>query len=189
MCVTIAFIFTAAVFVGSTLAKLHHQRWARRLPALEALPPPADGVHTSAVRCSVIVAARDEEARALRIAAHPRVLNSVRTELSSRAEMHARFPRVARWCCSKPPFRLIPVVGATPQRKIADGGLAALDKGHDVMEFQETGFLASTLVALKRATSAVARPHVTLHRRRNVARPRGRSESVPRPICGGKLRL
>ena len=63
MWVTVAFIFTAAVFVGSTLAKLHHQRWARRLPALEALPAPPDGVHTSAVRCSVIVAARDEEAR------------------------------------------------------------------------------------------------------------------------------
>lgn len=60
---TIAFITTAAVFVGLTLAKLHHQRWARRLPALEALPAPADGVHASALRCSVIVAARDEEAR------------------------------------------------------------------------------------------------------------------------------
>jgi hypothetical protein len=63
MWVTIAFITTAAVFFGLTLATLHHQRWALRLPALEALPAPADGVHTSAVRCSVIVAARDEEAR------------------------------------------------------------------------------------------------------------------------------
>ena len=63
MWVTIAFICTAGVFVGLTLATLHHQRWARRLPALEALAAPADGVHTSVVRCSVIVAARDEEAR------------------------------------------------------------------------------------------------------------------------------
>jgi hypothetical protein len=63
MWVTLAFICTAAVFVGLTVATLHHQRWARRLPALEALPAPADGVPASAVRCSVIVAARDEEAR------------------------------------------------------------------------------------------------------------------------------
>ena len=61
---TIAFISTAAFFVGLTLATLQHQRWARRLPALEALPASADGrLPTSAVRCSVIVAARDEEAR------------------------------------------------------------------------------------------------------------------------------
>ena len=45
------------------MATLHHQRWARRLPALDALPALADGLPTSAVRCSVIVAARDEEAR------------------------------------------------------------------------------------------------------------------------------
>ena len=65
MWITIAFISTAAFFVGLTLATLRHQRWARRLPGLEALPAPAelDGVPTSAVRCSVIVAARDEEAR------------------------------------------------------------------------------------------------------------------------------
>jgi cellulose synthase/poly-beta-1,6-N-acetylglucosamine synthase-like glycosyltransferase len=60
---TIAFISTAALFVVMTMAKLHHQRWARRLPPLEALPAPADSLPTSAVRCSVIVAARDEEAR------------------------------------------------------------------------------------------------------------------------------
>jgi cellulose synthase/poly-beta-1,6-N-acetylglucosamine synthase-like glycosyltransferase len=63
MWITIGFIITAAVFVGLTLATLHHQRWARRLPALEALPAPADGLPAGAVRCSVIVAARDEDAR------------------------------------------------------------------------------------------------------------------------------
>jgi Glycosyl transferase family 2 len=65
MWITIAFITTVAFFVGSTLATLRHQRWARRLPALEELPAPAglDGLPTSAVRCSVIVAARDEEVR------------------------------------------------------------------------------------------------------------------------------
>ncbi len=63
MWATIAFISTAAIFAGLTMAKLHHQRWARRLPALEALPAPADGLPISMVRCSAIVAARDEEAR------------------------------------------------------------------------------------------------------------------------------
>jgi hypothetical protein len=60
MWITIAFITTAALFVGMTMATLRHQRWAVRLPALDALS--AD-MPTSAVRCSVIVAARDEEAR------------------------------------------------------------------------------------------------------------------------------
>ena len=44
MWITIAFISTAAFFVGLTLSTLRHQRWARRLPALEALSAPADGV-------------------------------------------------------------------------------------------------------------------------------------------------
>ena len=60
---TIAFLTTAAAFVGVTLATLYHQRWARRLPALEALPAPANGLPPIAVRCSAIVAARDEAAR------------------------------------------------------------------------------------------------------------------------------
>lgn len=65
MWTTIAFISTAALFVGWTAATLRHQRWARRLPALEAFSAAAglEGLPTSAVRCSVIVAARDEEAR------------------------------------------------------------------------------------------------------------------------------
>ncbi len=63
MWTTIAFISTVALFVGLAMATLHHQRWARRLPALEALPAPTEGLPASAVRCSVIVAARDEEAR------------------------------------------------------------------------------------------------------------------------------
>jgi cellulose synthase/poly-beta-1,6-N-acetylglucosamine synthase-like glycosyltransferase len=54
----VAFTTTAVLFAGLTLATLRHQRWAQRLPALEALP-----ASTSVARCSVIVAARDEEAR------------------------------------------------------------------------------------------------------------------------------
>ncbi len=58
---TIVFLATAALFVAWSLSALWHQRWARRLPPLEALAAPA-GSDTD-VRCSVIVAARDEEAR------------------------------------------------------------------------------------------------------------------------------
>ena len=63
MWITIAFTTTAVIFVGMTVATLHHQRWARRLPTLDELPVPAHGLPTSSVRCSVIVAARDEGAR------------------------------------------------------------------------------------------------------------------------------
>src|SRR5260221_8428387 len=63
MWITSGFISTAALFVGWTMATLHHQRWARRLPALESPPSPADVLPIGAVHCSVIVAARDEEAR------------------------------------------------------------------------------------------------------------------------------
>ena len=63
--ITITFVSTAVFFVGLTLATLLHQRWAQRLPALEALSAQAelDGLPASAVHVSVIVAARDEEAR------------------------------------------------------------------------------------------------------------------------------
>jgi cellulose synthase/poly-beta-1,6-N-acetylglucosamine synthase-like glycosyltransferase len=62
MWTTIAFVSTAAIFVGLAVSTLHHQRWARRLPALDTLPAKADSL-ASAVRCSAIVAARDEAAR------------------------------------------------------------------------------------------------------------------------------
>jgi cellulose synthase/poly-beta-1,6-N-acetylglucosamine synthase-like glycosyltransferase len=66
MWATFIFSGTAAVFLGMTIAALWHMRWVRRLPALAALPaterressPPE-----AHVRCSVVVAARDEEAR------------------------------------------------------------------------------------------------------------------------------
>ena len=63
MWTTITFLGTAAIFVLISLATIHHQRWARRLPALDTLPVPADVVTAGVVRCSAIVAARNEEAR------------------------------------------------------------------------------------------------------------------------------
>jgi len=65
MWTTIVFSGTAALFLSMTAAALVHQRWARMLPALAALPGTRslDGSNTGHVRCSVVVAARDEEAR------------------------------------------------------------------------------------------------------------------------------
>ncbi len=55
---------TAALFLGMTIAALLNLRWVRRLPSLEAL---ASELFASplekAMRCSVVIAARDEEAR------------------------------------------------------------------------------------------------------------------------------
>jgi glycosyltransferase involved in cell wall biosynthesis len=56
---TLIFAGTAAMFLLWTLSTLWHIRWARRLPALTGLTPAVE----SPARCSVIVAARDEEAR------------------------------------------------------------------------------------------------------------------------------
>jgi len=65
MWMTLLFSGTAALFMAMTIAALWHLRWVRRLPALDTFAP-ADRSASSAegcVRCSVVVAARDEEAR------------------------------------------------------------------------------------------------------------------------------
>ena len=65
MWTTLIFGGTAALFPAMALSALWHLRWVRRLPALEALTaaersrPPGERL----VRCSVVIAARDEEAR------------------------------------------------------------------------------------------------------------------------------
>jgi hypothetical protein len=63
--IQILFGVTVALFVTISVATLLHQRWARRLPALAPLPaiPNFDGSNTGVVRCSAVVAARNEEAR------------------------------------------------------------------------------------------------------------------------------
>src|SRR4051794_1652255 len=50
----------AGVFITMSLAVLFHLRWVRRLPALNLLPAKSAAAR---VRCSVILAARNEEAR------------------------------------------------------------------------------------------------------------------------------
>lgn len=61
MWLTLIFGGTAALFLGMTAAAVFHSRWARRLPSLEELCVTLPGPHL--VRCSVVLAARDEEAR------------------------------------------------------------------------------------------------------------------------------
>jgi cellulose synthase/poly-beta-1,6-N-acetylglucosamine synthase-like glycosyltransferase len=59
MWVTLVFGGTAGLFLFWTLFSLWHIRWVRRLPALDKLTSPTE----PRVRCSVVIAARDEEAR------------------------------------------------------------------------------------------------------------------------------
>ena len=56
------FLFSslAVLFVAMTLSAIFHLRWARRLPAWRDLPAVPD---EEQVRCSVVLAARNEEAR------------------------------------------------------------------------------------------------------------------------------
>ncbi len=65
MWITLIFGATAALFVAMAIAAQWHLRWVRRLPALDTFTKA--GVSTSSaggrVRCSVVIAARDEEVR------------------------------------------------------------------------------------------------------------------------------
>ena len=58
MWMTFIFLGTASVFVAMALVTLWHLRWVQRLPPIDQLPP-----LTTKPRCSVVIAARDEEAR------------------------------------------------------------------------------------------------------------------------------
>src|SRR5438552_3302833 len=54
------FATVAVLFVAMTLGAWFHSRWARRLPALQDSPTAAG---QGSARCSVVLAARNEEAR------------------------------------------------------------------------------------------------------------------------------
>src|SRR6185436_17014531 len=58
MWMTLIFDGTAALFLAMTIAVLQQLRWVRRLPSLDSF-----AATQSHVRCSVIIAARDEEGR------------------------------------------------------------------------------------------------------------------------------
>ena len=65
MWVTLVFAGTAGLFLIWTLSALWHMRWVRRLAALDLLAGQEQSGSASkrSVRCSIVVAARDEEAR------------------------------------------------------------------------------------------------------------------------------
>src|SRR3984957_766218 len=66
MWATLIFCGTTALFLSMTPAALWHLGWVRRLPALEALTTATEPDLSSTsepIRCSVVIAARDEEAR------------------------------------------------------------------------------------------------------------------------------
>lgn len=76
MWATLIFGATAAVFLAMTIVTLWHLRWVRQLPALEHLP-----AHPASTRCSVVIAARDEEARIEQTIRHLLAQRGVELEL------------------------------------------------------------------------------------------------------------
>ena len=66
MWTTLIFSGTAGLFLIWTISALWHLRWVRRLPSAEkltAVNSPGSGLPENPIRCSVVIAARDEEAR------------------------------------------------------------------------------------------------------------------------------
>ncbi len=63
MFLTVFFTVAAGCWLGISLGALFHLRWARRLPALATLTAAGEPRAGGEVRCSVVIAARDEAAR------------------------------------------------------------------------------------------------------------------------------
>jgi cellulose synthase/poly-beta-1,6-N-acetylglucosamine synthase-like glycosyltransferase len=65
MWMTFIFAGTVAMFLAMTFAAVWHLRWVRRLPSLATLTnsPRSSSSQNQSIRCSVVIAARDEEAR------------------------------------------------------------------------------------------------------------------------------
>jgi cellulose synthase/poly-beta-1,6-N-acetylglucosamine synthase-like glycosyltransferase len=71
------------MFLAMACGALWHLRWVRRLPALEALTaaPGAGASPETRIRCSVVIAARDEEARIERTIRHLLAQRGVEAEI------------------------------------------------------------------------------------------------------------
>jgi glycosyltransferase involved in cell wall biosynthesis len=82
MWATLIFIGTAVMFLAMACSSLWHLRWVRRLPALEALKtaPGSEALPEGRIRCSVVIAARDEEARIEQTIRHLLALRGVEAE-------------------------------------------------------------------------------------------------------------
>ena len=82
MWTTLIFRGTTGLFLAMTLAALWHLRWVRRLPSLETLAGPDRPALTAEEwpRCSVVIAARDEESRIEQTIRHLLAQRGVETE-------------------------------------------------------------------------------------------------------------
>ena len=107
----------------------------------------------------------------------------------SRAKSRARFSDLRSWYSAGPQIGLVLIMGATAQLNVAHRGFTTVGVRHDVMEFQKARFGAASLFSAKCALSAVAHPHVTFDRGRNVTRPRVRRTSIFRELRLAALRL
>src|SRR6266496_3715067 len=63
MWMTLIFAGTAALFLSGTLVVLWHLRWMHRLPPEEAFSGDISSGQAKTIRCSIVIAARNEEAR------------------------------------------------------------------------------------------------------------------------------
>lgn len=70
------FVATITLFLAATISALWHLRWVRRLPTLESLT-----ATEGRVRCSVVIAARNEEARIEETVRHLFAQRGVETEI------------------------------------------------------------------------------------------------------------
>lgn len=83
MWATLIFGGTAALFLVLAFAALWHLRWVRRLPTLDSLAatPELDVSPVEPIRCSVVIAARNEEARIEQTIRHVLAQRGVEVEL------------------------------------------------------------------------------------------------------------
>jgi glycosyltransferase involved in cell wall biosynthesis len=79
MWATLIFSSAALLFLALTLSMLWHLRWVHRLPALDSLS--ARSGKAGPIRCSVVIAARDEEARIEQTIRHALAQRGVEVEL------------------------------------------------------------------------------------------------------------
>ncbi|MBC8002827.1 MAG: glycosyltransferase family 2 protein [Opitutaceae bacterium] len=63
MLLTLIYCFVAIVFVAMTVSSLFHLRWVRRLPQLSSQSDAKTSPDAGMVRCSIVLAARNEEGR------------------------------------------------------------------------------------------------------------------------------
>jgi hypothetical protein len=78
---------TAALFLAMSIVALWHSRWVQRLPTLEMLTASENsGSREEPIRCSGIVAARNEEARIEQTVRHLLAQRGLRLEWPSRTD-------------------------------------------------------------------------------------------------------